>query len=100
MAQMQPQWSLENFERPSEALAPEVSAIIADLLGWGTAGFRWFDAKRWKFSLPTGRADTAKLRAIESSGLYIAGDSLLGKGRVTLSLQTGLDVAQRIRDSR
>jgi predicted NAD/FAD-dependent oxidoreductase len=97
MAQMQPEWSLVNFEEPAEQLALEVAAMIAELFGWGAADFRWLDVQRWRFSLPTGRADVDMLRAAESRGLYVAGDSVVGKGRVAYALQTGLDVAERIR---
>ena len=99
MAQMQPQWSLRNIERTEDVLAEEVSSMIAGLFNWRSARFRWFDAKRWKFSLPTGRADVEKLEAFETDRIFVAGDSILGKGRVTLALQSGLDVAARIYDS-
>ena len=97
MAQMQPEWSLANFEAPAEQLALEVTEIVAELLGWKENVFRWADFQRWKFSLPTGRADADALRDAESRGLYVAGDAIVGKGRVAYALQTGLDVAERIR---
>ena len=99
MAQMQPEWSVANFETPAERLALEVNEIVAELLGWNVGEFRWFDCQRWKFSLPTGRADVDALRDAESRGLYVAGDAIVGKGRVANALQTGLDVAARIRAS-
>ncbi len=98
MAQMQPEWSLENFEAPTERLVHEVKAMITELSGWNAVDHLWFDFQRWKFSLPTGRADVDALRAAESRGLYVAGDAIVGKGRVAYALQTGLDVAERIRD--
>lgn len=98
MAQMQPEWSLANFDVPAEQLVPEVKTMIADLLGWKAADHLWFDFQRWKFSLPTAQADVAALRAAESRGIFVAGDTIVGKGRVAYALQTGLDVAKRIRE--
>ena len=99
MAQMHPDWSVARFDHAAGQLALEVSELIASMLEWDVSEFRWFDSQRWKFSLPTGQADVGKLRAAESSGLYVAGDAIVGKGRVTQALQTGLDVAGRIRES-
>ncbi len=96
MAQMQPDWSVANFEASPEQLLLDVSKMIAELLGWRLVDFRWADFQRWKFSLPTARADVDKLRSAESRGLYVAGDALVGKGRVAHALQTGLDAAERI----
>ena len=44
-------------------------------------------------------ADVDVLRDTESPGLDVAGDAIVGKGRVAQALQTGLDVADRIRGS-
>jgi predicted NAD/FAD-dependent oxidoreductase len=33
---------------------------------------------------------------MEATGLYVAGDAVVGKGRVAQALQTGLDAAERI----
>ena len=99
MAQMEPGWSLARFHHDARELALEVSASMAGLFGWKSSVFRWFDSQRWKYSLPTGRADPDQLRVIEAIGLYVAGDAVVGKGRVTQALQSGLDVAARIRDS-
>ena len=99
MAQMQPGWSLERFHSDAGELAREVSNALAEFFGWNSAAFHWFDSQRWKYSLPTGRADTDQLRAMEATGLYVAGDAVVGKGRVAQALQSGLDVARRIRDS-
>jgi predicted NAD/FAD-dependent oxidoreductase len=96
MAQMQPEWSLANFETTAEQLALEVRTIIAELLRWEAVDHLWVDFQRWKFSLPTARADVHTLGAAESRGLYVAGDAIVGKGRVAYALQTGLDVAERI----
>jgi predicted NAD/FAD-dependent oxidoreductase len=76
-----------------------VRTIIAELLRWEAVDHLWVDFQRWKFSLPTGRADVDALEAAESRGLYVAGDAIVGKGRVAYALQTGLDVAERIRGS-
>ena len=100
MAQMSPTWSLENFERTPDELAAEVNQMVAPFLVHQTAPeWKWFDSQRWKFSLPIGRVDLEKAREVESCGAYLAGDAVVGKGRVTEALQTGLDVAERIREN-
>ena len=96
MAQMSPAWTRRFFDRDAGELAPGVSRIIAKLLDWADADFRWFDCQRWRYALPTGHADYPKLRAFEASGLFVAGDAIVGKGRVPQALQSGLDTAVRI----
>lgn len=99
MAQMSPRWSAENFDRPPEELAVEVNQMLASFLDCkNDLESKWFDFQGWKFSLPTGQVNLEKAREVEACGIYLAGDALVGKGRVTEALQTGLDVADRIRD--
>ncbi len=96
MAQMQPGWSLDRFHHDAGELARVVSKTLADFFGWNNAAFQWFDSQRWKYSLPAGRADPDQLQVMEATGLYVAGDAVVGKGRVAQALQTGLDAAERI----
>jgi renalase len=99
MVQMQPAWSVERFDRDAALLASEVAAALAELPGWKKVVFPWFDAERRKYSLSSGWVDLEQLRAAEADGLYLAGDAVVGKGRVAQASQCGLDAAGRIVDS-
>ena len=52
--------------------------------------------QRWKFAHPFTAAERDALRAAEETGIHVAGDALVGKGRVNLALETGLRAAERI----
>ncbi len=93
--QMQPDWSRQHFEDDRNALAETAAHHLNQLLGWEVAP-DWFDSQRWKFAHPFSAADPEPLRSSESDGLFVAGDALIGKGRVNRALETGLEVAERI----
>lgn len=93
--QMQPDWSREHFEDDVSNLAEVAKENLLQLLGWKTEP-TWFDWHRWKFAHPSSTADTAATRSAEQDGLFVAGDALIGKGRVNRALETGLEAADRI----
>ncbi|MFT5468449.1 MAG: renalase [Verrucomicrobiales bacterium] len=96
VCQMQPSWSATHFEDHTAGLAEIARRDLTRLLRWPDAKPEWFDAQRWKFAHPVAAADSALTRAGESHGLFIAGDALIGKGRVNRALETGLAAARRI----
>lgn len=93
--QMQPEWSFEHFEDDIPGLANIARDCLLELLDW-KAEPAWFDFHRWKFAHPSSAADAAAARSLESEGLFVSGDALVGKGRVNRALETGLEVAKRI----
>ncbi|NNE94349.1 MAG: hypothetical protein HKN23_22090, partial [Verrucomicrobiales bacterium] len=98
MAQMQPDWTLKNYDVPADELIEKVNCEVMQLLDKSATPI-WHDAQRWRFSLPTGILDANAARTAESTGIHIAGDSTTGKGRVSLALQSGLDLAGRLIDA-
>jgi len=95
--QMHPDWSTRNFERTAEDLVPEVVPELNRLLGWPDHPPAWWDAQRWKFAHPYRAADGERVQALESAGIFVAGDALVGKGRVNLAMHSGLEIAERMR---
>jgi predicted NAD/FAD-dependent oxidoreductase len=98
IAQMQPDWSARYYDEKVEALVGLASQHATNLLQWPDLKADWFDVQRWKFAHPFKAAEQAALRAGEDMGIYVAGDALVGKGRVNLALETGLRAAERILD--
>ncbi len=96
MVQMSPRWSAAHFEESADTLLPLVKEAVAALLGLPETVLSWHDSQRWRYAHPSQRADVAALTKAENSGIYFAGDALVGKGRIGESMQSGLDVAQRI----
>ncbi len=97
MVQAHPGWSEHNFDRDEIELVPDLLTYVNQLLGWPTdLQPSWYHQHRWRFAHPHQPADAQVLATAEDYGLYFAGDSLAGKGRVHLALQSGLDVAKRI----
>ena len=96
IVQMQPSWSAEHFEDDINELATFAGVQAIQLLGWDDAKPVWFDSQRWKFAHPYAAANLEKSRSAESDGIFVAGDALIGKGRVNKALETGLEAAGRI----
>ena len=61
----------------------------------GTVMYRWSDAQRWRYALPAGQADFARLNGT-GSGLYFAGDFTAELGRVHLAIESGWRAAELI----
>jgi len=94
--QMQPNWSREHFEEDAAELSRIAWSHAATVLQWNDCQPQWFDSQRWKFAHPVRSADMSLIQSHESKGLFIAGDALIGKGRVNRALETGVEVAERI----
>lgn len=102
VAQMSPAWTAGHYENPPETLIREVAEIAATLLESNLPHPDWWDSQRWRYAHPVqGRQPTIEsMRMMEKQGLHFAGDGLIGKGRIPLAIQTGLEAADRILASR
>ncbi len=102
MAQMAPEWSERHWEAlpegtyagqlPDAVLA--VHTLLRPLLGAELGAPLWADVQRWRYALPDaacGPAPTA-----ERAGIYLAGDMLMGQGRIHLAIESGWATARRI----
>lgn len=94
VVQMAPWWTEARFEGEPEQLLPEVLAAVRGLIDFPEPA--WWDAQRWRFALPRAAVDVGALRRYEQEGLYFAGDAVVGKGRVTQALASGLEAAGRM----
>ena len=98
VAQMAPAWSEPRYDLALVDLAPQAAALAAGLLGTDLDGWSWADRQGWRYALPEGAVNQAMLGEAAEAGLFFAGDAVAGKGRVGRALESGLDVAERIRE--
>jgi len=99
IVQMTPEWTREHFDKSKAMLVAEVAPLVADLLRAPAAKrIGWTDHQRWRYAQPLARAKRAPLAAVESHGLFFAGDYCVGEARVAHALKNGLDVGARIAD--
>jgi predicted NAD/FAD-dependent oxidoreductase len=98
VAQLSPAWSANHYETPPETWLKDALAIIRDLLRSPLPTPDWWDTQRWRYAhpVPGNPIPTDALRSREIDGIFLAGDGLLGKGRVPLAIRSGLDAAKRI----
>lgn len=97
IVQMAADWTQAHYEAPQDELVARTVPIVKNLLGVPIGTPAWADHQRWRYALPTCAAETDAIRRGERAGLFIAGDALVGAGRVQRALGTGLDAAERIR---
>jgi renalase len=96
MAQMGPHYSQEHWETADEEIYRDVALQIAALTDEQLPAPYFTDIQRWRYALPTQKADAEALNALTlPSGLALCGDSFVG-GRVHLSLEHGMQVAQQL----
>ena len=95
IAQMAPGWSEQHWDDPADALERAIAPLVAGLLGGELGAPLWSDAQRWRYALPAGRADFARLNGT-GSGLYFAGDFTAELGRVHLAIESGWRAAELI----
>jgi renalase len=97
IVQMSPKWSAQHFEEAHDVIAAEAWRGAAALLKTDRRPLKWFDVQRWRFAHPVGPADGEVLSGGEESCLFFAGDALIGKGRVSQAIESGLGAASRMR---
>jgi renalase len=96
MAQMAPQYSQEHWQTPDEEIYRDVAPRIASLIDEALPTPFFTDIQRWRYALPTHKADADALNAITlPSGLAFCGDGFVG-GRVHLALEHGMKVAHQL----
>lgn len=100
VVQMATGWSAERVDVPAAEVTAAVPDLVAGLLDDGRfADPDWTALERWRDALPDDAVDPRPLRAAERAGLHVAGDWVVGDGRVHLAVENGLEVADRIADS-
>jgi len=96
--QTSPTWTASRVDSDPDRVMPDVKTAAADVLDADLTRPSWYDTQRWRYALPTEPADEDGLSAGEDAGLFFAGDFVAGKGRVDRSIESGLQVAERLAD--
>ncbi|WP_435333637.1 NAD(P)/FAD-dependent oxidoreductase [Haloarchaeobius sp. TZWWS8] len=97
VAQMSPGWSVDHYDEPAETAAGAAAGLVADLLDdYRLREPDWVDSQGWRYALPDTAVDGDAARCCEDSGLYVAGDWVVGEGRVHLAFDNGRSVGERI----
>jgi len=97
IVQMAPDWSTNHYDEPLESATEGVAAMVAELLD--DTRLRepgWVDDQGWRYALPDESLDGQTARKVESDGLYLTGDWLVGTGRAHQAVWNGVDTAGRI----
>jgi len=96
VVQMSPEWTDHRVDVPRERLVDEVSRETGILLGNDFRVQDWWDSQRWMLAHPASAVDAETLKEAHPHGLYFAGDSLIGRGRVPLAIASGLKAAEEL----
>jgi renalase len=96
IVQMSPDWTESHYESPREEVIAAALEGAASFLGGDLPPVCWSDLQRWRYAHPYTAADLAKMRPASAVGLYFAGDSFVGKGRIAGAIETGLAAALEI----
>jgi predicted NAD/FAD-dependent oxidoreductase len=97
VVQMSPCWTERHYESPSEEVIATALEKAAPFLEGNLLPLNWSDFQRWRYAHPFTAADPGKMRPAAAIGLYFAGDTFIGKGRVPGAIETGFAVAQEIK---
>ncbi|MFC6904240.1 NAD(P)/FAD-dependent oxidoreductase [Halalkalicoccus tibetensis] len=101
IVQMAPDWSLERYGEPEEAVAGAAAGLAADLLEEPPLESPdWTDCGRWRHALPDEGANTDVLARAEDDALYFAGDWVVGEGRVAAAFENGRELGERLLQQR
>jgi renalase len=96
IAQMSPPYSQEHWQTEQEELVRDVADHVATLLGEPLGPPIFTDVQRWRYALPSTKADAQALNALTlPTGLAFCGDAFVG-GRVHLALEHGEEVARQL----
>jgi len=97
VVQMAPDWSTANEDLPLDDAASEVAGKAARLLDDGRLTEPdWVDEQGWRYALPDAGVDRAAIEPLETHGLYVAGDWVVGEPRAHEALWCGVDVGKRL----
>ena len=99
IVQMSPAWSLRNYECPRDEIVAIALAKAVPLLGADLRSLNWSDSQRWRYAHPIRAAAFETMRQASPLGLFFAGDTFVGKGRVSGAIETGFVAARDIVES-
>ena len=97
VVQMAPDWSTANYDMPLDDAASEAAMKAAQLLDDDRLTEPdWVDDQGWRYALPDAGVDSDAVEPLETHGLYLAGDWVVGEGRAHEALWCGVDVGERL----
>jgi len=96
VVQMSPDWTARHYESPREDVIAAALEKATPFLGGDLPPFNWSDSQRWRYAHPYTAADPEMMRPASAIGLYFAGDSFVGKGRVPGAIETGFAAAREV----
>ncbi|WP_136715112.1 NAD(P)/FAD-dependent oxidoreductase [Halorientalis salina] len=97
VAQMSPDWSVENYDIPDTELTDAASDLVADLVdNVDLAKPDWTDTQHWRYAQPDGTFDDDLRERATEHDLFFAGDWVAGEARVHAALRCGLETGERI----
>ncbi|MEM7698690.1 MAG: FAD-dependent oxidoreductase [Verrucomicrobiota bacterium] len=97
IVQLSPHWTEQHYDSSGAEIISKAEQEVVNLLGLDQTRHQWADTQRWRYALPTQAIDSASLRSASECHLFFAGDSLVGRGRVSRTIETGLNAARQIR---
>lgn len=96
IAQMSPEWSGRNRDRPSDEAARDAAGAVATLFSDGRlADPDWVDGERFRYALPDDAAGEV-IDALTAENVFAAGDWTVGTGRIRAALSSGLETGERV----
>lgn len=96
IAQMSPSWSADHYDDPAADIIAAALSAVRNVIAGDLPEPHWSDTQRWRYAHPQTPAIPDELRTALPPGVFIAGDGLVGKGRVEGAIQTGLDAAAQM----
>ena len=96
LAQMAPQYSREHWQTSDPEVVQDVARLVIDLIDETLPAPTFTDIRRWRYALPTAKADASELNLLTLPyGLAFCGDAFVG-GRIYLALEHGIAVASQL----
>ncbi|TQQ83009.1 NAD/FAD-dependent oxidoreductase [Halonotius terrestris] len=97
VVQMAPDWSTATYDSPLDEIVDDVADMAAQLLDEDRLRDPdWVDDQGWRYALPDAAVDSEAVAPLESYGLYVAGDWVVGEGRAHEALWNGVALGERI----
>jgi predicted NAD/FAD-dependent oxidoreductase len=97
VVQMSPAWTSTRVDVDPDHFMPDVKDMAADVLDADLKRPSWYDTQRWRYSLPHSQAEVEVLKRGSDAGLFFAGDYVAGEGRVGRAIESGLEVAEQVK---
>ncbi|MFB6309830.1 MAG: NAD(P)/FAD-dependent oxidoreductase [Salinirussus sp.] len=90
-------WTIAHDDETAEWIEDQLARHCAALLDEQRLTTpTWTDGCRWAPALPDGGVSAEVRDTAREEGLYLAGDGVVGAGRIHAALRSGLDAAERL----